>query len=285
MKKVLVTGANGQLGTCLQDAAKALNSAEYQFLFVDKEHFDIANPDMVESYFFSNQVDCVVNCAAYTAVDNAEKEVEKAFQVNADAVGLLAKECAEQKADFVHISTDYVFNGMSLGPFTEEDTTQPINVYGKSKLEGERLALESNPNTIILRTAWVYSQYGKNFLKTMLRLFAEKDEISVVNDQCGTPTNANDIAQTILQIIQTEKKTPGVFHFTNSGPTNWFEFAEAIKELTNSDIQIHPIPTKAYPTPARRPKYSVLDTTKIQEVYGVEVRDWRESLKEVLRIL
>lgn len=285
MKRVLVTGANGQLAQCLKDAVANLDAKDYQFLFLNRDQFDIANPTLVESWFFSNRIDCVVNCAAYTAVDLAEKEVEKAFQANADAVGLLAKETAEQNADFIHVSTDYVFNGMANSPFAEDDLTQPLNVYGKSKLEGERLAMENNSKTVIVRTAWVYSKYGKNFLKTMLRLFNEKEEISVVNDQHGTPTNANDIARAILKIIQTKKKTPGIFHFTNAGETTWFGFAEAIKQLTHSKIKINPIPSSAYPTPAQRPQYSVLDTTKIQEVYGVEVPEWKASLEEVLNLM
>lgn len=285
MKRIMVTGANGQLARCLKDVASILDSSEYQFLFMDREQFDIANPAMVESFFFSNSVDCVVNCAAYTAVDLAEKEVERAFQINADAVGLLAKESREQGADFIHVSTDYVFNGMSEVPFTEDDPTQPINVYGKSKLEGERLAMENNPETVIIRTAWVYSQYGKNFLKTMLRLFAEKDEISVVNDQHGTPTNASDIAKAIVKIIQSKKKTPGIYHFTNGGETTWYGFAQAIKNLTGSGIKINPIPSSAYPTPAERPKYSVLNSSKIQQAYGVEVPSWENALLQVLSIM
>lgn len=282
MKKILVTGANGQLAQCLKDASESLDKNNYVFLFLNREQFDVSNKDLIESYFFSNKVDFVVNCAAYTAVDKAEEEVEKAFRINADAVGDLARECAEQGADFVHISTDYVFNGLSSIPFTEEDSPQPINVYGKSKLEGERLAMENHPKAIIIRTSWVYSQYGNNFMKTMLRLFAERDELSIVSDQKGTPTNANDIANAILKIIQTENKTPGIYHFTNAGETTWFNFAEAIKELSNSNVNLKPIPTSAYPTPAKRPQYSVLDITKIQEIYGVEVIDWKESLKELI---
>ncbi|MDO5655138.1 MAG: dTDP-4-dehydrorhamnose reductase [Flavobacteriaceae bacterium] len=285
MKRILVTGAGGQLGMCLRDAVQATNLQGYDFLFVNREQFDICNRKLVESWFFSNRVDVVVNCAAYTAVDKAEDDVENAFLANADAVGLLAAESAEQGAFFVHVSTDYVFNGMAVEPFVEDDYTQPLNVYGKSKLEGERLAMEKNTKTVILRTAWVYSQYGKNFLKTMLRLFAEKDEISVVQDQRGTPTNANDIAKAILKIILTEKKTPGVFHFTNAGATTWYGFAEAIKEFTESKITIHPIASSSYPTPAQRPQYSVLDTSKIKETYDVEVRDWKESLKELLGVI
>lgn len=282
MKRIMVTGANGQLAQCLKDEVSHLDSKAFQFIFMDREQFDLSNPALIESWFFSNSVNCVVNCAAYTAVDLAEKEVEHAFQINADAVGLLAKECREQGADFIHISTDYVFNGMAVEPFTENDPTEPMNVYGKSKLEGERLAMENNPETVIIRTAWVYSQYGKNFLKTMLRLFKEKDEISVVNDQSGTPTNANDIAKAIVKVIQTKKK-PGIYHFTNGGETTWFGFAKKIKELTDSDIKISPISSLQYPTPAERPKFSVLNTSKIREVYGVEMRNWEDSLAELIQ--
>ncbi len=282
MKKILVTGANGQLGKCLQNAAKALPKEEYEFIFADRKALDVGHADSVQSYFFSNKVDYVINCAAYTAVDKAEEEVEKAFIINADAVGLLAQECAEQNAQFIHISTDYVFDGKANSPYKETDTTNPLGVYGKSKLEGERLALENNPNSIIVRTAWVYSEFGHNFLKTMLRLFKEKEEISIVDDQIGTPTNANDIAETLLEIIRNKTKTPGIYHFTNAGKTTWFGFAEAIKDFTHSAIKINPIPTSAYPTPAKRPMYSVLDKTKIVETYGVKVKDWRESLEGVI---
>lgn len=282
MKKILITGADGQLGKCLKDVAKELPKDKYSFLFMNHNQFDINNSDLIQSYFFSNKIDCLINCAAYTAVDEAERKAEKAFQINADAVGLLANECAEQNADFIHISTDYVFNGMTNEAFTEEDLTQPINVYGKSKLEGERLALENNPNTIIIRTAWLYSQYGSNFLKTMLKLFKEKKEISVVNDQKGTPTNANDLAKAIIKIIKNPDKKYGVFHFTNSGEANWFEFAKAIKDLTKSEIKINPVPSSAYPTLAQRPLYSVLNTEKIKTQYKVETPEWKESLKELL---
>lgn len=282
MKKILITGADGQLGKCLKDVAKELPKDKYSFLFMNHNQFDINNSDLIQSYFFSNKIDCLINCAAYTAVDEAERKAEKAFQINADAVGLLANECAEQNADFIHISTDYVFNGMTNEAFTEEDFTQPINVYGKSKLEGERLALENNPNTIIIRTAWLYSQYGSNFLKTMLKLFQEKKEINVVNDQKGTPTNANDLAKAIIKIIKNPDKKYGVFHFTNSGETNWFEFANAIKDLTKSEIKINPVPSSAYPTLAQRPLYSVLNTEKIKTQYKVETPEWKESLKELL---
>lgn len=282
MKNVVVTGANGQLAQCLKDVAQTLDANQYEFTFVSRDELDISKSDKIAAYFNTKEIDCVVNCAAYTAVDLAEKEVDKAYQVNAEAVGNLAKKCAEKNSEFIHISTDYVFEGNATNPIKVEDYTHPLSVYGKSKLLGEKLALENNPNSIIIRTAWVYSQYGKNFMKTMLRLFAEKNEISVVNDQKGTPTNANDIAKAILKIIQTEQKTPGIFHFTNAGETTWFGFAEAIKKFTNSDIIIHPIPTSEFPTPAKRPVYSVLDISKIQEVYGVASPNWKDSLKSLL---
>lgn len=282
MKKILVTGAGGQLAQCIEDAANHLQNPAYRFIFLNREHLDITNRELVETYFFSNTVDCVINCAAYTAVDQAESNVETAFEVNADAVKTLAKESYDCGADFIHISTDYVFNGEGKKPFEEDDLTQPMSVYGKSKLEGERLAMDYNPNAIIIRTAWVYSQYGHNFLKTMLRLFKEKEEIAVVNDQRGTPTNANDLARAILHILQAKDKPAGIYHYTNAGETTWFDFAMKIKELTHATIQINAIPTSAYPTPAKRPNYSVLSTQKIQDTFGVEVPSWEDSLKGLI---
>lgn len=279
MKKVLVTGANGQLGQCIKDAVSQINNSEYQYTFVTRQEFDLANIQMMRDYLTQNELDVLINCAAYTAVDLAEEEVDKAYAVNAEAVGEMAKICAEKNIEFIHVSTDYVFDGNADKPFAVDHETNPISVYGKSKLVGEQLALDNNPETIIIRTAWVYSQHGKNFMKTMLRLFADKDEISVVNDQKGTPTNANDIARAILKVVQTRKKTPGIYHFTNAGDTTWFGFAEAIKELTNAEIKINPIPTSQFPTPAKRPAYSVLDTAKIQEVYDVDCPHWKDSLK------
>ena len=282
MKKVLVTGANGQLGQCIKDAVSQINNSEYQYTFVTRQEFDLANIQMMRDYLTQNEFDVLINCAAYTAVDLAEEEVDKAYAVNAEAVGEMAKICAEKNIEFIHVSTDYVFDGNADKPFAVDHETNPISVYGKSKLVGEQLAVKNNPESIIIRTAWVYSQHGKNFMKTMLRLFADKDEISVVNDQKGTPTNANDIARAILKVVQTRKKTPGIYHFTNAGDTTWFGFAEAIKELTNAKIKINPIPTSQFPTPAKRPAYSVLDTAKIQEVYDVECPQWKDSLKLLL---
>lgn len=282
MKKILVTGANGQLGQCLKKQSKSLNPEEFQFVFVGRNELDIANEKEIQKFLTQNTFDFLVNCAAYTAVDLAETDKEMAFKINAEAVGNLAKFCKNQDITFIHISTDYVFDGNANKAIPVDAKTNPINMYGQSKLKGEQLAMKSNPDSIIIRTAWVYSQFGKNFMKTMLRLFSEKDEISVVNDQMGTPTNANDIAQAILKVIQSEKKFPGIFHFTNAGETSWFEFAEAIKEFTQAKIKINPIPTSQFLTPAKRPAFSVLDTQKIQEVYQVQTPDWKESLKNLL---
>lgn len=281
-KKVLVTGADGQLGKCLRDYLSKENDSSYDFVFANKDDLDITDKEKVSSYFSIHKWDGVINCAAYTAVDKAEKEEVMAFKINADAVAILAKESAQQKAKFIHISTDYVFNGEGTSPVKEGDKTAPINVYGKSKLEGERLVLQNHPKSIIIRTAWVYSEYGSNFMKTMLRLFSEKKEIGVIDDQQGTPTYAKDLAKAIWLLYQKEEVPAGIYHFTNEGQTTWHGFAQAIKELTKAKIKINKIPTRAYPTPAKRPAYSVMCLGKIKNTLEMEIPQWRESLKKVL---
>lgn len=258
MKKILVTGSNGQLGKCLQDAVKEFASPDYQFLFLDRAQLDISQKELVETFFFSNKIDFCVNCAAYTAVDLAETEVEQAFKINADGVKYLAEECAEQKATLIHISTDYVFDGQKSEPYLPDDRPNPINVYGKSKLQGETWAMELNPKTIIIRTSWVYSQYGKNFYTTMLRLMAERDELNIVSDQIGKPTDANDLAKYILGMIASNDTNYGIRHFSGPEQMSWFEFAQKIAKENGFEIKLNPIPTSAYPTPAKRPMWSVL---------------------------
>jgi dTDP-4-dehydrorhamnose reductase len=257
-KKVLVTGANGQLGKCLHDAVNHSNLSGYQFLFLDKSQLDISKKELVETFFFANQIDYCVNCAAYTNVDLAETEVEQAFKINADGVKFLAEECAEQNAVLIHISTDYVFDGKSFEPYLPDDKPNPINVYGKSKLEGEKWALELCPKSIIIRTSWIYSNYGKNFYTTMLRLMKEKEEIDVVNDQTGKPTNAKDLADYILKTIVNQDSNYGIRHFTGNEQMSWFEFAKKIAEENGFPTKINPIATSQYPTPAKRPVWSVL---------------------------
>lgn len=258
MKRILVTGANGQLAKCLQDAVAENPFAGFQFLFLSKDALDITHKELVETFFFSNKIDYCVNCAAYTAVDLAETEVEKAFKVNADAVKFLAEECADQNATLIHISTDYVFDGTKNEPYTNQDPTNPINVYGKSKLQGENSALELNPKSIVIRTSWVYSQYGKNFYTTMVRLMSERDELNVVNDQIGKPTDANDLAKYILNLIQSNDSDYGIRNFSGNEIMSWFDFAKKIAEENGFKTKINPIPTSAYPTPAKRPMWSVL---------------------------
>lgn len=283
MKKILVTGANGQLGQCLQKISSQFE--EFDFIFTDSETLDITNKEEVNDFFWQNAPDFCINAAAYTAVDLAETEVEKAFLVNADGTENLAEACAENNAQFIHVSTDYVFDGENNLAYTEEDFTNPLGVYGASKLAGDELALEVNPCSVILRTSWVYSEFGKNFVKTMLNLFATKDELNIVADQFGQPTNANDLAEAIMKIIKSEKITPGIFNFSNLGRISWFDFAEKIAELSDAKIKLNAIETSQYPTPAKRPKNSVLDLDKISKTYAIQLKPWEESLEDCVQIL
>ena len=283
MKKILVTGANGQLGQCLQKISSQFE--EFEFIFTDSETLDITNKEEVNDFFWQNAPDFCINAAAYTAVDLAETDVEKAFLVNADGTENLAEACAENNAQFIHVSTDYVFDGENNLAYTEEDFTNPLGVYGASKLAGDELALEVNPCSVILRTSWVYSEFGKNFVKTMLSLFATKDELNIVADQFGQPTNANDLAEAIMKIIKSEKITPGIFNFSNLGRISWFDFAEKIAELSEAKIKLNAIETSQYPTPAKRPKNSVLDLDKISKTYAIQLKPWEESLEGCVQIL
>ena len=273
--KILVTGSNGQLGKELQELSSSY--PQYEFLFLSREDMPINQFELVRTFFNTIKPAYCINCAAYTAVDKAESEKELAFQINGEAVGVLAAVCKEHQTKFVHISTDYVFNGEGTYPYTENFPTDPINIYGASKLEGEKEAIQLNPDCIIIRTSWVYSSFGKNFVKTMMRLMNEKDEIKVVSDQVGSPTYAADLAEVILKIIPDWKA--GIYNFSNEGIISWYDFAVAIKELTNSPCDVKPILTSEYPTPAKRPAYSVLDKTKIQTTFGIKLKDWKESLR------
>ena len=283
MKKILVTGANGQLGQCLQKISSQFE--EFEFIFTDSETLDITNKEEVNDFFWQNAPDFCINAAAYTAVDLAETDIEKAFLVNADGTENLAEACAENNAQFIHVSTDYVFDGENNLAYTEEDFTNPLGVYGASKLAGDELALEVNPCSVILRTSWVYSEFGKNFVKTMLSLFATKEELNVVADQFGQPTNANDLAEAIMKIIKSEKITPGIFNFSNLGRISWFDFAEKIAELSDAKIKLNAIETSQYPTPAKRPKNSVLDLRKISKTYAIQLKPWEESIEDCVQIL
>jgi dTDP-4-dehydrorhamnose reductase len=281
---VLITGSGGQLG---QSFRLVQNSySQYQWIFADKQTLPVEDAVAVADFFARNKIDYCINCAAYTAVDKAETETDAALATNTDAAGYLAAACKEYGAVCIHISTDYVFNGQGTIPYKETDAVSPVNAYGISKLKGEVLIAATNPEAIIIRTSWLYSPFGHNFVKTMLRLMATKESISVVNDQLGKPTYAPDLAAAIMQIISAGNFKGGVYHFSNSGnPISWFDFAIAIKECVQSNCQVHPINTMAYPTPAKRPAYSVLDTSLIQQQYSLDIPHWKNSLTACLRLL
>ena len=275
-QRILITGANGQLGKELKELCSSYPG--FEFIFFPREDLPIQNFEIVRSTFAIQQPQYCINCAAYTNVDQAESEKELAFLINGESVGVLAAVCKEHDSQFLHISTDYVFDGNSTTPYKETDFTNPLNVYGASKAEGENQAFQFNEDAIIIRTSWVYSEFGKNFVKTMLRLLKEKEEIRVVNDQLGSPTYAADLANAILQIISAKNWQPGIYHYSNDAVISWYDLAMTIKKLTDSKCRINPIPTSQYPTPARRPLYSVLDKTKIQETFGISLKKWEESL-------
>lgn len=277
MKKIIVTGSKGQLGSELNELS--INYPEYKFAFCDKDTLDISDENAVNIFFSKHEPDFVINCAAYTAVDLAEKERELAMLINANAVGVLAKAAASINCKFIHISTDYVFDGNANEPYGTSATTNPVNYYGLTKLEGEKQAINNNPNSIIIRTSWVYSAYGKNFVKTMLRLMNEREGLGVVADQYGSPTYAADLAQAIMHIIVSNNYKTGIYHYANSGIINWHQFAEAIKDISGSNCTVNAITTADYPTPAARPKYSAFDTSKIVEVYKLIIPQWRQSLE------
>ena len=276
-KKILVTGANGQLGRELQAIAPAF--PQFDFLFFDRAALSIADPDAINTFFTRERPAYCINCAAYTAVDKAESEKESAFLINADAVGYLATACRNTGARLIHISTDYVFDGLSETPLKEGDPTNPINTYGASKLEDERQALQHYPEgALIIRTSWVYSEFGNNFVRTMIRLMKERPSINVVSDQVGSPTYAADLASAILHILTAPSFVPGLYHYSNEGRISWYEFALAIRELIGSTCEVNPIPTAQYPTPAKRPRFSLLDKSLISAIYHLTIPEWQPSL-------
>ncbi len=283
-KKILVIGANGQLGNCFRKLSGDFEN-RFKFNFTDSETLDITDANNVSEFFSDFKPDFCINASAYTAVDLAETEPEKAFAVNADGVANLAEACVENKTVLLHISTDYVFDGETNISYSEDNFTSPQGVYGASKLKGEELALDLNPNTIILRTSWLYSEFNKNFVRTMLHLFSVKDELGIVADQFGQPTNATDLAEAVMKIIETEPKTFGIFHFSNYPETTWFNFAQKIAEYSGSEIKLKPITTADFPTPAKRPARSTMSLNKIESVYGIEPKYWEHSLQECIEIL
>lgn len=277
---VVVTGKNGQLGWELQQLVSR-QQVEYDFLFTGREELDLSDPDLIHAFFQKHHPACFINCAAYTAVDKAETEQAFAYTVNASSVGLLAAECARKDCVFITLSTDYVFDGKGTTPYATDHPTDPVNYYGYTKLTGENLALANNPKTIIIRTSWVYSVHGNNFVKTMLRLMKDRSELKIVSDQVGSPTYAADLAAALLQVIEELAKGNqhyGVYQYSNEGVISWFDFATAIQQIADLHCQLLPIPTTAYPTPAKRPAYSAMDTQKIVRDFGITLRNWKDSL-------
>lgn len=280
---ILITGANGQLGSELR-ALQAKYPA-FQLIGTDRNVLPIQDAAAVQSWFAQHQPAFCINAAAYTAVDKAETNEADAYDINATATGILAAACAAHGTKFIHVSTDYVFNGSSADPYTEDQPTDPINVYGASKLKGEELAREQNPDSIIIRTAWVYSEFGNNFVKTMLRLMKERESLNVVSDQVGAPTYAADLASAIMQIIDGGQWKAGIYHYSNQGRISWYDFAVAIRDLSGLGCAVNPIPSAQYPTPARRPSFSLLDTHKITTTFGLSIPEWKESLQVCLQQL
>jgi len=288
--RILVTGKNGQLGRSIHklvntDTKIDNNQSSNEFIFVGREELDLSSESGISHYFDNNdKFDIIINCAAYTQVDKAEQEVELANQINHLAVKQLASIASKQQARLIHISTDYIFDGESNKPYKETDKTNPINVYGKTKLAGEKALQAVMPtNAIIIRTSWLYSEFGNNFVKTMLRLGKERDELNVVSDQIGSPTYATDLAGVILEIIKNKEfregnQTTQFYHYSNEGEISWYEFTKEIFKIAEVDCKVNPITTQQYPTPAKRPKNTLMNKDKIAEIFSVNISDWKESL-------
>ncbi|MEO0338132.1 MAG: dTDP-4-dehydrorhamnose reductase [Bacteroidota bacterium] len=281
-QKILVTGAKGQIGQELQFLSTAFPSME--FIFTDKDELDLTLEDQVNTFFAEHQPNVCINCAAYTAVDKAETDIELCRKINKTAVSYLAQACKTQGTQLVHYSTDYVYHNTLNRPLLETDPTTPQGIYALTKLEGEQAATQCD--AIIIRTSWVYSSYGHNFVKTMLRLGRERDQLSIVYDQIGAPTYARDIAQATLQIIeQLEGPHAGIYNFSNTGIASWYDLAKAIFEIEGINCKVSPIPSSGYPTPAKRPHFSVLDNTKIKAAFELEIAHWRDSVQKCLELL
>lgn len=285
MSKILVTGSNGQLGSELH--ALSGSYLQHDFTFVDRATLDLSNLCILEDYFEEKTFDVIINCAAYTAVDKAQSDEELANTINHRAVSMLAKIAKKKNISLIHVSTDYVFDGKNYRPYIETDPTDPQGVYGQTKRDGESAILSVAPvNTIIIRTSWVYSTFGNNFVKTMLRLGKERDSLGVIFDQVGTPTYARDLAKAILDIAPNiNNTTPEIYHYSNEGAISWYDFAQAIFELSNIQCDANPITTDQYPTPASRPHYSLLNKAKIKNDFGITIPYWKKSLTECIKLL
>ena len=283
MQKILVTGANGQLGSEFRHLSNIDN--KYQWIFTDREELDLTDLENLTYEISQIKPDLLINCAAYTAVDKAESEIELADVLNHQAVAIMADWTFANECKFIHISTDYVFDGASNVALSEDALTGPINVYGKTKLTGENACLKVNPLSIIIRTSWVYSSFGANFVKTMLRLLKEKDTLNVVDDQIGSPTYAADLSQAIFAIVNHANWQPGVYNYSNLGEISWYEFALAIQEISGLDCKVSGIPSSQFLTPAKRPVFSLLDKSKIKDTYGLMIPDYEASLRKCMGLM
>jgi len=283
MSNVLVTGSNGQLGSEIQELS---SKYDYNFFFTNRTSLDISDAEAITEFVIQNKITTIINCAAYTAVDKAESDTVNADKINHLAVKYLAEIAKEKNIKLIHVSTDYVFDGTNFKPYTEDDTTNPQGIYGKTKLDGENAMREINPlNSIIIRTSWVYSSFGANFVKTMLRLGKKRDELGVIFDQVGTPTYARDLARAILDILPRMKnKKVEIYNYSDEGVLSWYDFAKEIMQMAKIDCQINPIETKDYPTPAKRPHYSLLNKSKIKKEFNLTIPHWKDSLEECLQV-
>ncbi len=281
--KILVTGCNGQLGNELRNVLES--TLPGTTIYTDRDELDLCDAKAVEAFVIDNDVTHIVNCAAYTAVDRAEEEKMECASINTDAVKNLAIAADSHGAKILHISTDYVFDGTNHRPYNESDKVNPISQYGTTKRKGETALLALAPESIIIRTAWLYSSYGNNFVKTMLRLADKNPEIRVVSDQIGTPTYARDLARAIVKILTSHQWVAGIYHFTDEGAASWYDFAHAIFRIAGKKVKLRPIPTEDYPTPAARPAYSILDRTRIKATYGVVIPHWEDSLEECMQLI
>ena len=285
---ILVTGSNGQLGSEIKDLEA--NFINFNFFFMDLPQLDICNSSELNLFIKDNNIRAVINCAAYTAVDKAEQDTDIAEKVNSEGVLNLVNAVQKEQGKLIHISTDYVFDGNNFLPYKESDPVSPIGVYGKTKRAGELAVLNSSIDAIVIRTSWLYSAYGNNFVKTMLKLGHDRDELGVIFDQVGTPTNASDLAKTCLDILSDKSSenisaNGKIYHYSNEGVASWYDFATAIMELGSLDCKVRPIETKDYPTPAKRPHYSVLNKTKIKTDFNIEIPYWRDSLDKCIEKL